>query len=154
MNSFRIRGLPANDFSDLFQLSDAELTQRNARRMVARDGGYPCRVSLTDATPGDTVILVNYEHHRADSPYRSNFAVYVREGEQRFDGVGEVPEQLRKRSLALRAYDAAGMLHKAEIVDGKELEGGIGALFTDTKVAYIHAHFAIPGCYAALIERH
>lgn len=154
MSSFRIRGLPAHDFSDLFQLSDAELAQRNARRLVARDGGYPCRVSLTDATPGDTVILVNYEHHRADSPYRSNFAVYVRAGEQRFDGVGEVPEQLRKRSLALRAYDASGMLRNAEIVDGKRLEDGISAMFADAKVAYIHAHFAKPGCYAALIERH
>jgi hypothetical protein len=154
MTSFRIRGLPANDFSDLFQLSDAELAQRNARRMVARDGGYPCRVSLTDATPGEMVILVNYEHHRADSPYRSNFAVYVREGERRFDGVGEIPEQLRKRSLALRAYDATGMLRNAEIFDGKQIEEGIAAMFADAKVAYIHAHFAKPGCYAALIERH
>jgi hypothetical protein len=122
--------------------------------MIARDGGYPCRISLTDATPGDTVILVNYEHHRADTPYRSNFAVYVREGEQRFDGVGEVPEQLRKRALSLRGYDAKGMLRNAEIVDGQQLEDGIAALFADAKVAYIHAHFAKPGCYAALIERH
>ena len=154
MNSFRIRGLPANDFSDLFQLSDAELARRNARRTVALGSGYPCRVSLTDATPGDTVILVNYEHHRTDLPYRSNFAVYVREGEQRFDGVEEVPEQLRRRSLALRGYDASGMLLNADIVDGKQLEAGIAAMFADVNVAYIHAHFAKPGCYAALIERH
>jgi Protein of unknown function (DUF1203) len=154
MNSFRIRGLPATDFSGLFQLSDAELEARHARRMIAKDGGYPCRVSLTDARPGDPVILVNYEHHRTDSPYRSSFAVYVREHEERFDAVGEVPVQLRKRMLSLRAYDATGMLRMADIVEGRELEAGIAALFADPDVAYIHAHFAKPGCYAALIERH
>jgi len=154
MNSFRIRGLPANDFSDLFRLSDAQLEQRNARRMTAVDSGYPCRVSLTDATPGDEVILVNYEHHRTASPYRSSFALFVREGERQFDAVNEVPEQLRKRLLALRGYDASGMLRKAELIDGHSFETGIDALFTDPRVAYIHAHFAKHGCYAALIERH
>lgn len=154
MNGFRIRGLPASDFSGLFQLSDAELEARHARRMIAENGGYPCRISLTDATPGQTVILVNYEHHRASSPYRSNFAVYVREHEERFDAIDEVPVQLRKRTLALRGYDAAGMLRNADIVEGRELEAGIARVFADPQIAYIHAHFAKPGCYAALIERH
>lgn len=154
MNDFRIRGLPASDFSGLFQLSDAELEARHARRMIAENGGYPCRISLTDATPGETVILVNYEHHRANSPYRSNFAVYVREHEERFDAIGEIPAQLRRRTLALRGYDAAGMLRTADIVEGRELETGIASVFADARIAYIHAHFAKPGCYAALIERH
>jgi hypothetical protein len=154
MNSFRIRGLPASDFSGLFQLSDAELAARQARRMIAQNGGYPCRISLTDAQPGDPVILVNYEHHRADSPYRSSFAVYVREHEEQFDAIGAIPLQLRKRTLALRGYDADGMLRTAEIVEGRELEAGIAGLFADPQVAYIHVHFAKPGCYAALIERH
>jgi hypothetical protein len=153
MNGFRIRGLPAHDFSDLFRLSDDELKHRHARRMVAQDAGYPCRVSLTDATPGDAVILVNYEHHRVDSPYRSSFAIFVREGEQQFDAVNQVPEQLRKRMLALRGYDSAGMLRKAELVDGQDLEDGLAAMFVDGAVAYVHAHFAKHGCYAALIER-
>jgi hypothetical protein len=154
MNSFRIRGLPAEDFSHLFALSDAQLEVRNARRMMANDGGFPCRISLTDATPGDQVILVNYEHHRAASPYRSSFAIYVREGEQQFDAVGEIPQQLRKRLIALRGYDRAGMLCRADLFDGRELEAGIESVFAQSEVAYIHAHFAKPGCYAALIERY
>ena len=154
MNGFRIRGLPAHDFGHLFQLSDDELRHRYARRMIAQDGGYPCRVSLTDATPGDAVILVNYEHHRVDSPYRSSFAVFVREGEQQFDAVNHVPEQLRKRMLALRGYDATGMLRNAELVHGADLEDGIAAMLADAAILYVHAHFAKHGCYAALIERH
>jgi hypothetical protein len=154
MNSFRIRGLPAEDFNPLFQLSDAELAARNARRMIAVDAGYPCRISLTDATPGDEVILVNYEHHRTASPYRSSFALFVRAGEQTFDAIDDIPAQLRKRLLALRGYDESGMLRESVLSDGTDLETGIAALFTDPKVAYIHAHFAKHGCYAALIERH
>jgi Protein of unknown function (DUF1203) len=154
MSSFRIRGLPAHDFVDLFRLTDAELEQRQARRMVAENGGYPCRISLTDATPGDQVILVNYEHHRTTSPYRSSFAVFVREGERQFDAVDEIPAQLRKRMLSLRGYDADGMLRHADVCDGRNLEAGIDTVFALPDVAYIHAHFAKPGCYAALIERH
>jgi hypothetical protein len=154
MPSFRIRGLPAEQFQTLFRLSDAELEQRLARRMVAEDAGYPCRISLTDAAPGETVILLNYEHQRVASPFRSSHAIYVREGERTFDAVDEVPQQLRKRVLSLRGFDAHGMLRTAELVDGAQAESGIAAVFADASVEYIHAHFAKFGCYAALIERH
>jgi hypothetical protein len=52
--SFRITGLPAEDFAPLFGLSDAELAQRGTVRRIAdgRTPGYPCRISLTDAAPG------------------------------------------------------------------------------------------------------
>ncbi|HEY8540045.1 MAG TPA: DUF1203 domain-containing protein [Steroidobacteraceae bacterium] len=154
MTSFRIRGLPAHEFADLFALSDAELERRNARRIIADGDGYPCRVSLTDAAPGDSVILLNYEHHRVASPFRSSYAIYVREGERTFDACDVVPDQLRRRMLSLRGYDRNGMLRQAELVDGVHLEQGIETLFASEDVAYIHAHFAKFGCYAALIERH
>jgi hypothetical protein len=153
MIAFRIRGLPAEAFTELFRLSDTELTHRHARRLVADGPGFPCRISLTDAAPGQTVVLLNYEHHRVASPYRSSFAIYVREDERTFDAVNQVPEQLRTRTLSLRGYDAHGMLRRAELTDGTDVEPCIDALFGDEEVAYIHAHFAKYGCYAALIER-
>lgn len=153
MTAFRIRGLPAEQFAALFSMSDTELARRQARRLIAGPSGFPCRISLTDAAAGDTVLLVNYEHHRTDSPFRSSFAIYVRESERTFEAVGVVPEQLRSRLLSLRAYDRSGMLQAADIVDGRDIERLIDTLFADPAVAYIHAHFARPGCYAALIER-
>ena len=153
MNGFRIRGLPAQKFTHLFALDHVQLAKHGARRMIARETGFPCRISLTDAAAGDPVILVNYEHHPVDTPFRSSFAIYVREGETTFDAVNEVPVQLRKRLLSLRGYDREGMLRSADVVDGQRLENGIAAIFADADVAYIHAHFAKPGCYAALIER-
>jgi hypothetical protein len=106
---FRIRGLPAEPFAPLFALSDEELAAQGAVRRIA-DGARPCRISLTDATPGDELILVNYEHHPVDSPYRMRFAIYVRQGEERFDAMDTVPEQLRKRTLAVRSFDADAMM--------------------------------------------
>jgi hypothetical protein len=153
MSGFRIRGLPAAEFSQFFAMSDGELELRGARRMIATDSGFPCRISLTDARAGDEVILVNYQHHRTASPFRSSFALYVRAGETQFDAKDEIPEQLRKRLLSLRGYDAQGMLRAAEIADGREIETGLEAMFAIDDVAYIHLHFARPGCYAALVER-
>jgi hypothetical protein len=150
--SFRITGLPAEDFSHLFSLDDAELATLGAVRRVAEHGA-PCRVSLTDATPGDEVILTNYEHHAVDSPYRMRFAIYVRQGEKTYDEVDAVPQQLRTRQLAVRAFDADGMMIGYEIVDGARLEDAIDRLLAKPQAAYLHVHFAAPGCYAARVER-
>ena len=153
--SFRILGLPADQFAPLFALSDQELAGRHAVRRIAdaRKPGYPCRVSLTDSEPGDELLLVNYEHHSVESPYRMRFAIYVRKGEVTYDAVDEVPQQLRLRKLAVRAWDADAMIVGHELVDGRELESAIDRLFANPKAAYLHVHFASPGCYAARVER-
>jgi hypothetical protein len=152
---FRIRGLPAEQFAPLFSLSDDELAQRGAVRRIAdrRNPGYPCRVSLADSKPGDELILVNYEHHPVDSPYRMRFAIYVRAGDQTFDAVDAVPEQLRRRTLAVRAFDADGMMVGVELIEGEKIESAIERLFADPRAAYLHVHFAAPGCYAARVDR-
>jgi len=153
--SFRITGLPAEDFAHLFALSDEELVALVAARRSAdaRTPGYPCGVSLTDSRPGDEFLLVNYEHHPVSSPYRMRFAVYVRKGEETYDAIGEVPEQLRIRTLAVRAFDADAMMVGWELIDGRQLEAAVERLFADPRAAYLHVHYATPGCYAARIDR-
>ena len=153
--SFRITGLPAAQFTHLFALSDVELAAQGAVRRIAgaRTPGYPCRVSLTDSTPGDELILVNYEHHPVDSPYRMRFAIYVRAGEETYDAVDRIPEQLRRRTLAVRAFDRQAMMLGCELVDGRDLEPAIERLLELPQAAYLHIHFAAPGCYAARVDR-
>ena len=152
--SFRIIGLPAETFAPLFALSEDALRERGAvRRIVDQPNAYPCRISLTDAEPGDTVLLTHFEHHPVDSPFRSSYAIYVREGERTFDAIDHVPDQLRRRLLAVRAFDEAGMLLDAEVTDGKALEPLIEKLFVNGQTRYLHIHFAKPGCYAAKVER-
>jgi hypothetical protein len=148
--AFQIHGLPAAPFQPLFALDDAALAgHRAVRRIADASPGYPCRVSLRDAEPGESLVLVNYEHHPTTSPFRASHAVYVREhAEPAALAVGEVPAMLRSRLLSLRAFDAAGMLVAADVVDGGELEPALETLVA--AAAYVHIHFAKPGCYAAL----
>jgi len=152
---FRIRGLPAETFAHLFALSDAELARQGAVRQIAdaRVPGYPCRVSLTDAAPGDALILANDEHHAVASPYRMRYAIFVRKDEKPFDALDTIPEQMRRRTLAVRAFDADAMAVGCKLVEGQELESTIGDLFADPRAAYLHVHFAAAGCYAARVER-
>lgn len=152
--NFRIKGLPAEHFAPLFGLPDKELKARAIVRRIADDrGAYPCRVSLTDARPGDELLLLNYEHHAVNSPYRMRFAIFVRKGEETYDAVNKVPEQLRIRTLAVRGFAADGMITGWELVDGREVEPAIERLFANPRAAYLHVHYAAPGCYAARIER-
>ncbi len=152
--SFRITGLPAEDFAPLFALSAEELAARGAVRLVADARPvYPCRISLTDAAPGGEVILVHHEHHPVDTPYRASHAVYVRAGETRYDEVDRIPDQLRSRTLSVRAFDERGMLVGADLTEGTALEAVIERLFAHPRASYLHVHYAKPGCYAALVER-
>jgi hypothetical protein len=155
MMSFHISGLPAKQFADLFALSDQELAARSIIRRIAdaRTPGYPCRVSLTDSQPGDELLLVNYEHHPVSSPYRMRFAIFVRKGEETYSAVDEVPEQLRVRTLAVRAFDADAMMVGFELVDGRNVEAAIERLFANRATVYLHVYFAAPGCYAARVDR-
>lgn len=153
--SFQITGLPAAEFSPLLSMSDAELEAHGARRVTAdRYPGFPCRVSLVDAQPGETLLLVNYEHLPMAGPYRSRYAIYVRE--QACDvhlAVNEIPQVLGIRLLSLRAFSATGELLEADVAAGAELPGTIERLLANPQAAYLHAHNAKPGCYAARIER-
>jgi hypothetical protein len=154
--SFMISGLPVDQFQPLFGLSDEDLAQRGVvRYQVDAKPGFPCRVTLEDAEPGETVLLLNYEHQSADTPYRARHAIFVSEtAEAARQAVDEVPGALRVRAaLSLRAYDAAGMMVDAELTPGATIEPVIDRLFGNPQVAYIHAHNAGRGCYAARIDR-
>jgi hypothetical protein len=130
-------------------LNEVELTARGGLRCrLDAPHEFPCRISLTDAAVGDEVLLINYEHLPVDSPYRSRHAIYVRAGEQTWAAVGEVPDMLRRRLLSLRAFDDRG-----DVADGRDLESGIERLLENPHAAYLHLHFARPGCYAARVER-
>lgn len=153
--AYRIQGLDPAPFRHLYGLSDAKLAKRNVIRQVVQDNpGSPCRVTLEDAEVGECVLLLNYEHLPVASPYRSSHAIFVREGaEKAADYVDEIPLQLSRRLLSLRAFDEAGMMRDADVLEGVELAAGITKFFADPAVAYLHAHNARPGCFAARIDR-
>jgi hypothetical protein len=152
---FQISGLPRETFEPLFGLDDAALRQHRACRVIAdRPRAFPCRVSLVDAEVGEPLILVHYEHLPVDSPFRSGHAVYVRvDAEERRLALGEVPLLLRSRTLSVRAFDDHDLMQAAELVDGAEVESVIERLLADPGVAFLHIHYAAPGCFAARVDR-
>ena len=153
--SFRVTGLSPEPFRPLFGLSDAELARHGARRCVADSKpGYPDRIALTDAEPGEVLLLVHYQHQPADTPYRASHAVFVREGGAETRTVtGEVPTSLSSRLISLRAFDAEHQMIDADVVDGAALQPCIERFFANPAAAYLHAHYAKRGCYAARIDR-
>jgi hypothetical protein len=153
--TFRITGLPATPFRHLYGLNDNALAAHGAMRYIANESpGFPDRIELRDARVGESLLLVNYEHQSAPTPYRSNHAVFVLEGaEETYDRVGEIPDVLSRRLLSLRGFSVDGMLQHADVVEGKDLRNAISSFFGRDDVAYIHAHNARQGCYAAHINR-
>jgi hypothetical protein len=152
---FRITGLSPEPFRHLYGLSDVALAAVGARRCtVDAKPGFPDRVELRDGEPGETMLLLNFTHQPAASPYRASHAIFVREGAERaFDASNEIPEVLRIRTLSVRAFDQAGDMLDADLVEGRELEGVIERMFQDSAVAYLQLHYAKRGCYAARVDR-
>lgn len=153
--SFVVTGLAAEPFAPLFDLDEAALAARGVIRMTAdAKPGFPCRITLEDAEPGETVLLLNHEHHDAETPYRSRHAIFVRESAVAPARVeNALPQALASRLLAIRAYDAAGMMIDAEVIEGAEAEPLIERFLADPRAAYLHAHNARRGCFAARIDR-
>ena len=153
--NFRVIGLPSQPFRHLYGMTDDELANQGARRYIAdRLPGFPDRIEVRDAQPGETLLLLNFVHQPAATPYQASHAIFVREGaDETYDRVGEVPEAMRIRPISLRAFDSADLMVDADLVDGRDLEGLIARFFENPEVSYMHAHYAKRGCYAARVER-
>jgi hypothetical protein len=153
--TFQIHALPPDSFTRLFTLSDTQLADEGAHRVVADEpGAFPCRVSLADAEVGDELILTNYFHLDERSPYRASHAIYVRKDvKQAVPEPGDVPAALANRLLSVRAFSCDHMMTNADVVDGNTLASSLRSIFADPAVDYVHIHNAKQGCFAAKATR-
>lgn len=152
---FRIPGLDPAPFRHLYGLNAEALARHGAERhAVTACPGFPDRVELRDGVPGETMLLLNFMHQPAPTPYRASHAIFVREGADRpalFEDM--IPEVMRIRPISLRAFAADGRMVDAELAAGDVLEPIIAAMFARDEIAYLHAHYAKRGCFAARIDR-
>ena len=153
--AFQISALDIHEFSHLCGENSETLSKLGIQRIVVDNSpGYPCRVSLQDAKVGENVLLMNYEHQPVKSPFRSSHAIYVREeAVQARPDKNEIPKMLRHRLLSVRAFDAAGMIINADVIEGEGLESSIDGMLANESAEYLHVHNARLGCYMALVER-
>ena len=153
--TYRIRGLDPDQFTRTFAYARVGMGDGLNRREIAGKGRYPCRVSLEDATEGEELLLTHFTNHSVETPYRNAFAIYVRaDAEAAAEFVDEMPPILRARPIALRGYDADGNLHRAALSLADDVDKVARALLADPLIAYIDAHNAMHGCFAARIERY
>jgi hypothetical protein len=153
--TYTINGLARESFAGLFHLADDELAARGARRVVADDHGFPCRVSLVDAAPGETLILINHVSHDVEGPYRASHAILVREkAEQAPAYIDRIPPVFEKRTLSFRGFDARGDLVASRVSRPGEHDGSIRELLADPNIDHVDAHNAGHGCFSARIERY
>jgi hypothetical protein len=153
--TFLIEALPEDTLQNLFALDRQALEAVGAARVLVEDvHSAPCRISLEDAAPGEEVILASFEHQPAATAYRQAGPIFVRRSVARArPAPGEIPPALHRRTLSIRAYDAAGNMVDADLVDGRDAEPLIERFFARSDVDYLHAHYARRGCYAAKIRR-
>jgi Protein of unknown function (DUF1203) len=153
--NFRIAGLTPITFSHLFSLSAHELARHNVIRYTAdAENAFPCRITLKDATIGDSVLLVNYEHQPAKNAYQSRHAIYVNEAAtSACEYINEIPAQMQRRLLSIRAFDATDAIVDADVIDGSDAVTLIQRFLSAQQTAYLHVHFARRGCFAARVDR-
>lgn len=153
--TYKITGLDPSNFAHFIGLSDEELDRQGAKRVTATaDRGFPCRVSLDDARAGETLILLHHVSHDVATPYRSAYAIYVRENaDQPAVYEDRTPPVFEGRPLGLRGFGADGNLKNALLALPGEADEKIRELLDDPAIAYIDAHNAAHGCFAARIER-
>jgi hypothetical protein len=155
--AFQTTGLAPQSFAHLADLDDDALRERGAVRMRAdRPSAFPCRVSLACAEPGEEVVLLNFEHQPVESsPYRAKGPIFVRPSAvepARF--ADEFPEgYIRGSYLSLRAYDSRAFIVDAAVAKGEDIRPAVERLLARPDTAYLHAHFAGRGCFAARIDR-
>ncbi len=155
MSTFRLLGLDHAQFAPLFEQGDAELrAQGIVRTRAITRPGFPCRISLDDASIGEEVLLLSYWHHRVNSPYASRGPIYIRKGvTQAMLSPGEVPDYVASRLISLRAYDDENMMVAAAVCPGAEVAAPISRLLDNPDVAYLHLHNAAQGCFSCLANR-
>ena len=153
--NFQIKALQESEFASLFELDDVKLSEIGAiRTTVDKKLAFPCRVSLEDSEPGEEIILLPYQHHKTNSPYRSLGPIYVRKNSSTAKPtVNEIPKLLNHRLLSLRGYDKHGMMKSSLVTEGQNLREVINEMFYNEEIGYVHIHNAKPGCYMCEVVR-
>lgn len=155
MHSFQISGLQEQEFSEFFDLTDAELAKHHMQRVIADSNpGYPYRVSLVDAEIGEELLLLPHAHLPEASPYQASGPIFVRRhGRRQILAAGVLSGYVTTRLISLRAYSANHRMLLADVCAGDTLSTNILHAFDDPETAYLHLHNAKRGCYSCRVDR-
>ncbi|GIF25662.1 hypothetical protein BJ973_003941 [Actinoplanes tereljensis] len=121
---------------------------------IAEEGGAQLRCCLRNAETGERLALVAYRPAGTAGAYREIGPVFVHADP--CDGYrepGQYPAGFRERKQVLRAYDEAGRIADAIMVEGPGAEAGIRQLLERPEVATVHSRAVLYGCFSFAIDR-
>lgn len=149
--AYQISGLDPAAFADT-----AELIAAGAIRVTAdQPDAYPCRITLEDAEPGESLILLNHVSADVATPFRASHAIFIREqAAAASHHVNAVPSVVARRATSLRGFDANGMMRDAILAQPGEADAGIRRLLEKEEIVHVDIHTATWGCFLARAERY
>ena len=154
MSAFRVVAVPPGVADDVRSSRADGHGNVEIASITASGPGYPCRICLKEAEPGEDLVLFSYTPFARPVPYRSVGPIFAHAHDcEPYASSPDIPELMRRRLLALRGYDASDRMVECDLVEGTGIESLIERFFTNPEVAAIHVHNARAGCYLCRIER-
>src|SRR5512141_574200 len=151
-SKFEIHAIPADALARV--RSSRTDVSGNPIEPLEAEGGEPLRCCLSDARPGEALILFGYEPPIGNSPYREIGAVFAHA--QPCPGPatnGGYPPDWRGRRQVLRAYDRRGWIRDAVVHDGSDPEREIARLLADPETVQVHSRNVAYGCFMFALTR-
>ncbi len=127
------------------------------KRMTAtNDSGFPCRVCLHYAKPGEEMLLGSYNLPKPQGLYWTPSPIFVHaEPCTPYEGADEIVDIVRHNALvSVRAYDADGMVlyDLGQVSDGTEVDAPLARALGDVRTSFVNIHTARPGCLLCRVE--
>lgn len=117
--------------------------------------GFPCRVTLDWAQPGEKVLLFKHNPFNAASPYAEQGPVFARPGgAPKVLAIDELPAYVAViPHVVVRGYDDTTSIAHADVVAGRDCVAAIKRAFANDAVEYVHIRAAAYGCFQFRVDR-
>jgi hypothetical protein len=158
--TFTVRAIAADVVAALRERDDAG---RPPMSVTDVEGGSPLRCCNRLSRPGERIVLVSSaplhrwaRAHAVDpGPYDETGPVFLHADACAGPHHDGFPDDYRGLPRVLRPYDAAGRILDGRVIAEGDMdpERTIDEVFSDPKVAFIHARALLAGCFTFAIDR-
>jgi len=148
----------STETAERFRRTGLDDNGNTLRRVEASEaGGYPCRLCLRFAKPGEMMLLGSYNLSRLRGIYWTPSPIFVHmEPCNRFESENEIAPIIGQGALvSVRAYDGADqcLYDLGQVCAGAEAHAPLERALDDPRTAFVNVHTARPGCLLSRIER-
>jgi hypothetical protein len=145
---FRVEAIPAAAL-DMFRGTRRDEGDNVVLERVDDEGGSPLRCCLTEATPGERLLLLAYTPPGVTGPYAERGPVFVHAARcAGYPDVYTYPVGLAHRAQIVRTYDHAGNMATATVVpDGVAAEAELTKVLARPDIRVAHVRNIAAGCY-------